>query len=140
MGIFDEVKNAGLSGLMGGGGAQQPAMNLATGVLEMLGGPQGGGLQGLVQMFSQKGLGHLVSSWISTGPNLPVSGDQIHSALGSDNVRALAQKAGIAPDKASSMLSEMLPMLVDKLTPNGQIPESGGLLEQGMSILKGKLF
>ena len=43
---------------------------------------QPGGLQGLVQSFHDKGMGGLVSSWISSGPNPPISGDQVHQVLG----------------------------------------------------------
>ncbi len=140
MGLLDDLMKAGLSNITGSSGAQQQSgMNLATGVLEMLGGQQGG-LQGLVQAFAQKGLGNIVSSWVSTGPNLPVSGDQLQHALGSNTIGSLAQKAGLAPDAANSMLTQMLPMIVDKLTPEGKIPEGGGLLEQGLNILKGKLL
>ena len=70
-------------------------MALATGVLEMLTSQQTGGLQGLVQSFTQNGLGHIASSWVGTGPNLPVSSDQLQNALGSDALNSLAQKAGI---------------------------------------------
>ncbi len=120
-----------------GGAQQQPAMGLASGIMEMLTSQQTGGLSGLVQSFTQKGLGDIVSSWVSTGPNLPVSGSQIQSALGSDAINSLAQKAGVAPEAAGSMLAQVLPGLVDKLTPEGKIPESGGLLEKGMEIFKG---
>jgi uncharacterized protein YidB (DUF937 family) len=52
-----------------------------------------GGLDGLVQSFQQKGLGDVVSSWVSTGQNLPISADQITHVLGSDAVKNLAAKA-----------------------------------------------
>ncbi|MHB1666773.1 MAG: YidB family protein [Thiomonas sp.] len=78
-------------------------------------------------------------SWIGTGQNQPVSADQIHQVLGSDTVKELAAKAGIDPTQAASGLSELLPQLVDKLTPGGQIPE-GDLLSQGLGRLKGELF
>ncbi len=136
MGLFDDLLKSGLSSL-GGSGSQQPALGLASGILEMLTSQQSGGLQGLVQSFTQKGLGDIVSSWVSTGANLPVSGGQIQSALGSDVISSLAQKAGIAPDMASSILAQVLPVVVDKLTPQGTIPEGGNILEQGLNILKG---
>lgn len=139
MGSFDNLLKAGLSSTAGGS-EQHPGTSLATGILEMLTSQQTGGLQGLVQRFTQSGLGDVVSSWVSTGPNLPVSGGQIHSALGSEAISSLAQRAGIAPDTASSMLAQVLPGIVDKLTPEGQIPEGGNLLEQGLSILKGLRF
>ena len=136
MGLLDDLLKTDLPG-MAGGAQQHQTMGLASGILEMLTGQQAGGLQGLVQSFAQKGLGDIVSSWVSTGPNLPVSGNQIQSALGSDIINSLAQKAGVAPDAAGSILAQVLPGLVDKLTPDGKIPESGGLLEKGLDILKG---
>jgi len=136
MGPFDDLLKTGLSS-MAGGGQQQPKMALATGILEMLTSQQTGGLQGLVQSFTQKGLGHIVSSWVSTGPNLPVSGDQIQGALGSDALSSLAQRAGVAPSLAGPLLAQLLPAIVNHLTPEGKIPESGNFLEQGLSFLKG---
>lgn len=136
MAPFDDFLKAGLSSLAGGG-QQQPKMALATGVLEMLTSQQTGGLQGLVQSFEQNGLGHIASSWVGGGPNLPVSGEQIQNVLGSDALNSLAQKAGIAPSIAGPLLAQLLPGIVNHLTPEGKIPESGNLLEQGLSFLKG---
>ena len=136
MAPFDDFLKAGLASLAGGG-QQQPKMALATGVLEMLTNQQTGGLQGLVQSFTQNGLGHVASSWVSTGPNLPVSGDQIQNVLGSDALNSLAQRAGVAPGIAGPLLAQLLPAIVNHLTPEGKIPESGNLLEQGLSFLKG---
>jgi len=107
---------------------------LATGLLHMINNTPGG-LSGLLENFQEKGLGGLMSSWIGTGQNLPISADQIRHVLGSDQVKELAAKAGISPDVASHALSQLLPSLVDKLTPNGQVPEHSSLLEVGMSIL-----
>ena len=136
MAPFDDILKAGLSSLSGGG-QQQPKMALATGVLEMLTSQQTGGLQGLVQSFTQNGLGHIASSWVGTGPNLPVSSDQLQSALGSDALNSLAQKAGVSPSVAGPLLATLLPAIVNHLTPEGKIPESGNLLDQGMTFLKG---
>jgi uncharacterized protein YidB (DUF937 family) len=109
---------------------------LAASLMQMIN-RQPGGLSGLVQQFHDKGLGSLVSSWVSTGQNLPISADQIQHVLGSEQVKELAAKAGISPDAASSHLSQLLPMLVDKLTPNGQVPETSSLLQSGMDMLRG---
>ena len=108
---------------------------LAAGVMQMINN-QPGGLSGLVQQFHDKGMGGLVSSWVSTGQNLPISADQIQNVLGSEQVKELAAKAGISPDMVSSHLAQLLPMLVDKLTPNGQVPQTSSLLEEGMGMLK----
>jgi uncharacterized protein YidB (DUF937 family) len=84
---------------------------------------QVGGLSGLVGMLQKKGLGDIVNSWVGTGSNLPVSADQIQKALGSDTVKNLAAKVGITPQAAAAQLTTLLPMLVDKLTPDGKIPK-----------------
>jgi uncharacterized protein YidB (DUF937 family) len=97
---------------------------------------QPGGLQGLVQNFHDKGLGAVASSWVGSGQNQPISSDQIHQVLGSDQVKALAAKAGISPDMAGGAIAQLLPGIIDKLTPNGQVPDHnsvmgmlGGLLQ-----------
>ncbi len=136
MGLFDDLLKTALPG-MASGNQQQSGMSLASGILEMLTNQQTGGIQGLVQSFTQKGLANIVSSWVSTGPNLPISDGQIQSALGSDAIGSLAQKAGVAPGMASSMLAQILPGIVDKLTPEGKIPENSNLLQKGLDILKG---
>jgi uncharacterized protein YidB (DUF937 family) len=108
---------------------------LASSVMQMINN-QPGGLSGLLQQFHDKGLGGLVSSWVGTGQNLPISADQLQNVLGSEQVKELAAKAGISPDAVSSHLAQLLPMLVDKLTPNGQVPQSSSLVEEGMGMLK----
>src|SRR5271168_3737347 len=107
---------------------------LASGILQMIQN-QPGGLQGLVQTFHDKGMGGMVSSWVSTGPNPPITSDQIHQVLGSDQVKALAAKAGINPDTAGSAIAALLPTLVDKLTPNGSVPDHSNVLEMASSML-----
>jgi uncharacterized protein YidB (DUF937 family) len=107
---------------------------LAAGILEMIHNHPGG-ISGLVQSFHQQGLGELVNSWISTGQNLPISADQLQQVLGSERVQQLASRVGISPDQAGSQLAQILPTIVDKLTPNGNI-EQGNLLEMGMNLLK----
>ncbi len=125
--------------LMGNGTSGEHA-SVANSVLEMLQSGQGGGLSGLVDAFHGKGLGDIVSSWVGTGQNLPVSAGQVQSVLGNDLVHQIATKVGISPDSTGSMLAGLLPIIVDKLTPNGQLPSaSGGLLDSAMGLLKGKL-
>jgi uncharacterized protein YidB (DUF937 family) len=97
---------------------------------------QPGGVSGLLQQFHEKGLGDLVNSWVSTGQNLPVSPDQVQHVLGTEQVQQVAANAGVPAQLASSKLAEYLPMIIDKLTPNGQMPEQSGLLESGLNLLK----
>ncbi len=130
MGLLDGLENQALGSLLGG--SSNP---LASSLLQMIQN-QPGGLQGLVQSFHDKGMGGLVSSWISNGPNPPISSDQVHEVLGSDQVKAIAAKAGISPDVAGTAIAQLLPGLVDKLTPNGSVPDHSNVLEMASSMLK----
>jgi uncharacterized protein YidB (DUF937 family) len=122
--------------LTGGTGTGETTPGLAASALDLLCNRQGG-VAGLLQSFQQNGLGHIVSSWIGTGENMPVSSEQIQQVLGNEQVRAFAEKAGIAPEAASSQLAEVLPGIVDKLTPNGEVPQGGDLMSTGMTLLQG---
>jgi uncharacterized protein YidB (DUF937 family) len=86
-----------------------------------------GGLGGLVSAFQQKGLGDMVASWISTGPNPPVTANQVSDVLGSDVLKQFAAKAGVPQADAGSLLASLLPAVVDQLTPQGKLPETNGL-------------
>jgi uncharacterized protein YidB (DUF937 family) len=128
MSLFDQI-----SGALGGEHA-----GLLGSVLEVVGKEQGGGLAGLVQAFQQNGLGDVVASWIGTGQNQPITAGQIQAVLGSDAVKQIAAKMGLPPDAVSAKLAEVLPGAIDRLTPNGQLPE-GGLLGQALSALRSRV-
>ncbi|MBL0143029.1 MAG: DUF937 domain-containing protein [Betaproteobacteria bacterium] len=119
MGLLDSVLGA-----LNQRGTGNP---LLDSVLAMVNNPQTGGLEGLLAKLQQGGLGHLADSWVSTGKNLPVSADQITGALGPDQLGSLAQGLGMSHGDLSSKLAELLPGIVDKLTPNGQVPDAGAL-------------
>lgn len=138
MGLLDDVtKLAGMSGATGGGLTGNSA--LLQSVLGMLGSnSSGGGLGNLVQAFSQAGLGDVVSSWVGTGQNQPISPQQLQQGLGPDRLRELAQSAGLSEEATAGALSGLLPTVVDKLTPEGNVPQSGQL-DQIMSMLKSTL-
>ncbi len=134
MGLLDTLKAA--TGAAPAPATSQPS--LVSAVLSTLS-SQPGGIPGLVQQFSAKGFGGIISSWVGTGQNLPISPDQVQSALGPEQVEAIAAKAGISPEAAKSGLAQYLPQIVDHLTPNGEMPQ-GDLMSKGMELLKGKLF
>jgi uncharacterized protein YidB (DUF937 family) len=97
----------------------------------------GSGLAGLVQQFQQKGFGDIVSSWVGTGQNQAISAEQIQQALGSEQIQQFAQQAGMQSSEVSSALAQLLPQVVDKLTPNGQLPAQGDLQSMLGNILGG---
>jgi uncharacterized protein YidB (DUF937 family) len=110
--------------------------DLMSSIMQLLGGQ--GGLQNLISQFDAKGLGDVIGSWVSTGKNLPVSGDQLKSVLGNDTISNLASKIGMDSNALTSQLSNLLPDVVDKLTPNGKVPE-GDILSQASDLLGGLL-
>lgn len=135
MGLLDELASKA-QGMFGGAEGKSP--ELFNGLMDMISSNQSGGLSGLVQTFKDKGLGDIVSSWVGTGENLPLNADQVNNTLGSETIQNLAAKAGVSSTEVSSLLAQHLPDLIDKLTPDGVIPE-GGLLDQGLQFFKGKL-
>ena len=121
MGLLDSVIGA-LGGSQGSG--QGDALQAVIAMLAR-GGQGSGGLDGLVQQFQQGGLGDLIASWVGTGQNLPVSASQLQDVLGSDMLSQFAQQLGLPPGEAAGQLSQLLPQVVDKLTPNGQLSDVG---------------
>ena len=133
MGIFDELQK-NLGGAAAGG---QPGGGQGALLQTILGLLQGGGLQQLVASFQQKGLGDIIGSWVSTGSNLPISADQVKQALGPEKLDQLAQQTGLDTGTLASQLSNLLPGLVDKLTPDGNVPQGDALQENLGGLLKG---
>ena len=136
MGLFDEIAGGLLKQVFSSTSAQTGLMEVITELVKDFG---AGGLEDLVQRFNEKGLGDIISSWIGTGENLPISPEQIREVLGSDQVRQIAEKLGVSSDEASNALAEMLPRVIDKLTPGGSL-EAGNLLDQGLNLIKDRLF
>jgi uncharacterized protein YidB (DUF937 family) len=134
MGLLDSV----IGGLMQGSGGSSPMGSVLTSLLSGQGGIgsqqsafgqgqnsglAGGGLAGLVTAFAQAGLGHIAQSWVSNGPNQPVSPGQLQSVFGPDQVNNMASQAGMAPNDFLGQLAQHLPNAVNGMTPNGQLPE-----------------
>jgi uncharacterized protein YidB (DUF937 family) len=101
-----------------------------------------GGVGGLVGAFEKSGLGGVASSWVGNGPNQPVTAQQVQSGLGTDAIAGMAAKLGVSPAVASGVVAQLLPHVVDHMTPGGQVPPAGGggdMMSMGESILKGLL-
>jgi uncharacterized protein YidB (DUF937 family) len=110
MGLFDGL----IGGVVGAG-----MVSVVNGILE-----QHGGLQGVVNEFEKNGLGGTVRSWVGTGPNQPISADQVHQALGPELLQQLAAKSGLSVQELTQKLSQVLPQAVDTMTPDGSIPKA----------------
>jgi len=84
---------------------------------------QHGGVQGVVSDFEKQGFGPTVQSWVGTGPNQPITAEQIHQVLGAGAMQQLAAKAGLSVPELAAKLAQILPQAVDKLTPTGTVPK-----------------
>ncbi len=116
MGLMDQIADIAKS-LGNQKGVNQ---GLLDGVTDLL---KGGGLRGLVDSFMGSGLEDIIKSWVSTGSNKPITVDQLKSALGSEKLEELASRAGIPADQTSKVLKDILPDIIDRLTPNGKVSE-----------------
>jgi uncharacterized protein YidB (DUF937 family) len=147
MGLLDSILGAalnqgggqnqggGLGGVLGSmlggggqGGGQAALLNIVLGMLANRGGGSEtglGGLSDLLGKFQQGGLGDVASSWVGKGENLPISADQLQSVLGSDMVASIAAQLGMSQGDTASQLSQLLPEVVDRVTPDGQVPDGG---------------
>lgn len=147
MGLLDSVLGSVASQVLGGGqgGGQAALIQAVIGMLMNGGGQQGGsvggaGLGGLLEQFQRSGLGDVAASWVSTGQNLPISADQLSNVLGSDVLGQLARSAGMDHGAAAGQLSELLPQVVDALTPNGHLPQQGSDLGAMLPQILGSLL
>lgn len=129
MGLLDSLAGGMLEKVMGEKGAMaQVAMDMLN---------QHGGLSGVLDKFKEGGLAEEAASWVGKGDNLPISADQIASVLGNGQLAELAAKFGIDANTLSAQIAEHLPSIVDKLTPDGEVPaESGNLLKTVLGMLK----
>lgn len=135
MGLLDQLAGQALGAALGGGQGQGDLMKIVMSLIQN----QEGGLGGLLGKFNQAGLSQQAASWVGTGANLPVSSDQVQAALGSGAIGDIAAKLGMSNGDASSALANLLPGVIDKLTPQGQVTE-GDALSKGLSALAGKFF
>ncbi len=133
MGLLDMV-----TGLLKKGDTEgkNPLVNIVT---QMVLNPDSNGLQGLIASFQENGLGEHIASWVSTGENVSISDAQIKDVIDDDQLGQISSQLGVSKEDAAGGLADMLPKLIDQLTPDGQIPE-GDLLAQGLELLKGQIF
>lgn len=124
MGMLDQ-----LGGLVGSAMKNPQAIAAVVSLLSSKDSSVGGagGLGGLVSAFQSKGMGDMIASWISTGPNPAISANQITDVLGEQTLNQFAAKAGVSSGEAGGLLASLLPTVIDQLTPQGQVPQADAL-------------
>jgi uncharacterized protein YidB (DUF937 family) len=128
MGILDTLlQNVVVGTQQGQGSMLQVALQLLQ---------QNGGLPGIISKFEHGGMADHVGSWVATGANMPISGAQLQEILGSGSIGEIAQRLGMSHGDASSGMAQVLPQLIDALTPAGQIPaDHGDIVERARALL-----
>jgi uncharacterized protein YidB (DUF937 family) len=129
MGHLDDVMGA----LGGKGGSAGALMGAAAGLLNS-GGARG--LTGLLSRLTDEGQGEQVQSWVGSGPNQKISGDQLKQAMDPENLKKVAQEAGVSEQEAANGMAAMLPDVVNQLTPDGKLPDTGRLEDMLGGLLK----
>lgn len=130
MGLLDQLAGE----LLGGSGGASPVLQIAQQLLQS----HEGGLADLLAQLNQDGLADQVKSWVGTGANLPVSADQLSTALGPAVIDKLAAALGMDAGTVTNQLAQGLPQLVDTLTPGGSVEGASDLLSQGLGSLFGR--
>ena len=140
MSLLGDLAKSALDNVLGGQQSQQASdpqaqmLNMAVSLLKSQ-----GGIDGLMSKFKSAGLGDMMAKWVSTGPNPPATADQIKKVLGKDHLEGLAKESGQSSSAVADGIAQILPGLIDKLTPNGQVVQ-GDLLQAGLqAALKGGL-
>lgn len=166
MGLLDGILSQVVGSAMGGGG-NSPLGSILSSVAGSLGGAGGtasagsggagaalgggailaavmgmvqsqGGVAAVLSKLRASGLGAHVDSWVGTGANQPVSGTDLHNALGSGAVGQVANQLGINPQQAGGVLSQVLPELINQMSPSGALPDNhGDLMSKGLEMLRG---
>jgi uncharacterized protein YidB (DUF937 family) len=154
MGLLDDL----LAGMLSQGapqGSPQPAQTaprqpgqpqitsaqlagLAQAAIAMLNDPHIGGIQGLARRLQEAGLGDVVSSWIGSGQNEPVDPRQLQQAM-PDEISDISRQAGLGAQQGGSLLAQLLPHLIDRLTPNGRVPQQDQMGQLGAQLLQSLL-
>ncbi|MFF6871521.1 YidB family protein [Streptomyces sp. NPDC090109] len=116
-----------LLGALAGGQTGQGAQSGAAGAGGAAAGAAGSPLGGLLDLLTRSGLLDQAQSWIGTGENKSVSGAQIAQALPDDTLRKVADDAGVSTEEAADRIARSLPQAVDKLTPDGSLPQGDSL-------------
>jgi uncharacterized protein YidB (DUF937 family) len=141
MGLLDSIVASAMKGMM----SPSDTQGLPGALSQILGKTDLGGIGGLLAQLQQGGLDRQVASWLGNGSNMPISPDQLRSALGDDHLQQMGRSAGLPVDQLIKAMAQFLPGTVDRMSPNGALEEakpqgdedSGSLADQaGLNDIK----
>ncbi|MET0682796.1 MAG: YidB family protein [Casimicrobiaceae bacterium] len=135
MGMLDGLIGSALGGMLGQGQqTQNPLLQVALQLLQ-----QNGGVEGILDKFRQGGYADQAASWQSTGQNIPLPGSALQEVLGTGSIGQIAQQLGMSHGDAAGGLAQVLPQLIDRFTPDGNVPDNhNDMVEQALALLTQK--
>jgi uncharacterized protein YidB (DUF937 family) len=144
MGLLDGLVGNVIGSILGGNQAQnlfgagtnqgQGGNSLLQIALSML--QQNGGLEGVLNKFREGGFAEHADSWVSTGQNMGISADQLQQVFGSSAITDIASRLGVPAGQAGSAIAQLLPEIINGLTPQGHVPDNSDQeIAQGLSML-----
>ena len=156
MGLLDGILENVVGSILTGGQATRATdplsaiLNAVTGGNRAQGGSllavalalmqQSGGLDGILDVFRRSGMSRQADSWVSPGSNVGISAEDLQQALGGSTLSHFAEQLGMSHSQASSVLAQILPELVNQLTPQGTLPDNHNeLISQGLAFLRGRV-
>ena len=128
-----------IMGMLGKGGGGKDVMSQLASMLTGKGG-DGMGLSRLLEQFKGAGLGDKADSWVGTGENQPLTPDEVKKAIGDDRLATMSKQTGQSVGSLTTDLSKMIPAAVNKLTPDGKVPDPGDLMNMAKNLNLGKLL
>ena len=134
MGLLDSIM-----GMLGKSGGGKDVMSQLASMLTGKGG-DGLGLSRLLEQFKGAGLGDKADSWVGTGENQPLTPEEVQKAIGDDKLAKMSKQTGQSVGSLTTDLSTMIPNAVNKLTPDGKVPDPGDLMNMAKNLDLGKLL
>lgn len=116
--MLDKIIGSVLSNALGGASQGQNSSVISDVLGSLL--KSQGGMEGIFNQLQKGGLGELLESWIGTGNNQPMGSEQVTEVFGEETISDVARQAGVDSSQAQDILSQVLPNLIDMLTPNGR--------------------
>ena len=133
MGLFDQLAGQMLGNIgVGSHNGDSPMLEIAASLMK-----NQGGVSALLETLQSGGLSEQAASWVSSGENKPVDGAKLGQAIGASNVSALSNKFGIDEATLSAGLALVLPQIIDKLTPKGNIEGADDTFNKGLAMFGG---
>jgi len=134
MGLLDSIM-----GMLGKSGGGKDVMSQLSSMLTGKGG-DGLGLSRLLEQFKGAGLGDKADSWVGTGENQPLTPAEVQKAIGDEKLAKMSKQTGQSVGSLTTDLSKMIPQAVNKLTPDGKVPDPGDLMNMAKNLDLGKLL